>query len=110
VSDNKEMACILNDFFSSVFTKEDKENLPQKERETNVQISEVTVTREEIMKKIYKLRKDSAPGPDGIHPILLKETKYEISKPLCIIFEQSLQSGEVPADWKVASVTAIYKK
>jgi hypothetical protein len=110
VSDNKEMACILNDFFLSVFTKEDKENLPQKERETNVQISEVTVTQEEIMKKIDKLRKDSAPGPDGIHPILLKETKHEISKPLCIIFEQSLQNGEVPVDWKVATVTAIYKK
>jgi hypothetical protein len=110
VSDNKEMACILNNFFSSVFTKEDKENLPQKEKETNVEIGEVTVTREKIMKKIDKLRKDSAPGPDGIHPMLLKETKYEISKPLCIIFEQSLQSGEVPADWRVAAVTAIYKK
>jgi hypothetical protein len=110
VSGNKEMASILNDFFSSVFTKEDKNILPHKEKETNVQISEVTVTREQIIKKIDILRSDSAPGPDGIHPCLLKETKHEISEPLQTIFEQSLQSGEIPSDWKVAVVTAIYKK
>jgi hypothetical protein len=73
-------------------------------------MEEVKVTGENIVRKINNLRSESAPGPDGIHPRLLKETKYEISVPLRIIFEQSLESGEIPADWKTAAVTPIYKK
>ena len=34
----------------------------------------------------------------------------EISEPLCLIFNRSLQDSSVPVDWKIANVTSIFKK
>ena len=41
---------------------------------------------------------------------MLKELSEELALPLCILFNKSLESGEVPEDWKTAVVTAIFKK
>jgi len=49
-------------------------------------------------------------GPDGIHSKLLRELAEELAKPLSIIYQQSWLTGEVPDDWRIASVTPIYKK
>jgi len=49
-------------------------------------------------------------GPDGIHPRVLRELAEELVKPLSIIYQQSWLTGEVPDDWRLASLTPIYKK
>ncbi|KAK4810867.1 hypothetical protein QYF61_008839 [Mycteria americana] len=49
-------------------------------------------------------------GPEGIHPRVLKELVDVMAGPLSIIYQRSWESGEVPADWKLANVTPIYKK
>ncbi|GAB0183673.1 mitochondrial enolase superfamily member 1 [Grus japonensis] len=49
-------------------------------------------------------------GPDGIHPTLFRELVEVVTKPLSIIYQQSWLTGEVPVDWRLASVTPIYKK
>jgi ribonuclease P/MRP protein subunit RPP40 len=41
---------------------------------------------------------------------VLKEVAEEISLPLAMMFKQSLESGQVPADWRCANVTPIFKK
>ena len=51
-----------------------------------------------------------APGPDGIHSYVLKMRAANLSKPLFLLFKQSLTTGTLPRDWKTANVTAIYKK
>jgi hypothetical protein len=94
-TDGREMADILNGFFSSVFTKEDLTNLPTKNRETNKLLTDIEVNERLVMKKIDKLKKDSAPGPDNIHPRLLKELKHQVARPLVIIFNKSLTTGIV---------------
>ncbi|KAJ7414071.1 hypothetical protein BTVI_41648 [Pitangus sulphuratus] len=48
--------------------------------------------------------------PDGIHPRILKELADVIAKPLSVIFERSLESREVPADWKLVNIVLIFKK
>jgi len=48
--------------------------------------------------------------PDGIHSRVLRELAEELAKPLYIICQQSWITGEVPDDWRIASVTPIYKK
>ncbi|KAJ7415475.1 hypothetical protein WISP_78103 [Willisornis vidua] len=47
-------------------------------------------------------------GPDGIHHRILKQLTEVIAKHL-LIFEWSWESGEVPADWKLANVAPIFK-
>jgi len=49
-------------------------------------------------------------GPDWIHPRVLRELAEELAKPGSIICQQSWLTGEVPDDWRIASVTPIYKK
>lgn len=49
-------------------------------------------------------------GPDGIHPRVLKELAGVVTGSLLIICQRSWQSGEVPMDWKLASIIPIYKK
>jgi len=41
---------------------------------------------------------------------VLKELSKELSKPLCLLFNKSIETGIVPTDWKAANVTAIFKK
>jgi len=40
----------------------------------------------------------------------LYETREAIAYPLLIIYNKSISLGHLPADWKLAEVTAIYKK
>jgi len=49
-------------------------------------------------------------GPDGMHPRVLRELADVIAEPLSIVFERSWRTGEVPEDWRKASVTPIFKK
>ncbi|CAL4083944.1 unnamed protein product, partial [Meganyctiphanes norvegica] len=41
---------------------------------------------------------------------MLKETASSVCFPLSMIFEESLQTGETPDDWRKANVTPIFKK
>jgi hypothetical protein len=45
VTDERKMAKILNDYFSSVYSKEDKNNMPTKEKETQVSLEDIIITK-----------------------------------------------------------------
>ena len=49
-------------------------------------------------------------GPDGMHPCVLRELAEITAKQLSIIFGRSWRTGEMPEDWRIASVTLIFKK
>ncbi|KFP87798.1 hypothetical protein N311_03352, partial [Apaloderma vittatum] len=49
-------------------------------------------------------------GPDGIHPRILRELAGVLTRPLSFIYQPSWLTGKVPADWKTANITSIYKK
>ena len=53
---------------------------------------------------------NKSPGPDEIHPKVLKSSPESFSRALKIIFNRSLDHGEVPDDFKIANITPIYKK
>jgi len=111
VSDDTEMADVLNEFFSSVFTREDTSQVPEPEpMQTHSKMSNIWITTQDVKKRIEKLKNQSSPGLDGITPRLLKETKTEISPILARIFRKSMDTGIVPAEWKQAKVVPIFKK
>jgi hypothetical protein len=70
----------------------------------------VVINENKIKEKIRNLKQDSAAGPDNIHPRLLKELINEIWLPLKLIFKRSLNENIIPSDWKLATVTPIFKK
>ena len=63
-----------------------------------------------VFKKLRKLKVNKSPGPDKIHPRVLHEIAKSISIPVAIIYSTSLRTKKLPSEWKIANVSAIYKK
>ena len=68
------------------------------------------ITQEDICTRLSNLKIDKSPGPDQLDPRILYETCDVIAYPLFLIFRKSIETGRLPCDWKLAEVTAIYKK
>ena len=112
-TDNEtKMACELNDYFASVFTKESVSEIQPivQNYSNNKFLSRSDIKEKEILLAINKIKISKTPGPDKISPRILKEAKNELVKPLSILFNKSLTTHKVPDDWKLANVTPIFKK
>jgi Reverse transcriptase (RNA-dependent DNA polymerase) len=116
-SDFKKMGNVLNTFFGSVFTIEDKEDLEIIEKqyiEANndsiATLKVIDITEDKIKKAIDSLKINKAAGIDDMGSTLLKLSKEGILRPLNAIFRESLDTGKVPGDWKKANVMSIFKK
>ena len=70
----------------------------------------ITITVNGIRKLLTKLNPYKAPGPNNLHPQVLKELSSSIAPALCRIFNPSLKYGVVSSDWKSANVTPLFKK
>ena len=114
MTDELEQATILNSFFSSVFTKEETTDyelpLTRFSEEDNERLTDIDITRDRLRQEIQKLDPTKASGVDGISSRVLVELADEIAEPLAAIFQNSLETGEVPRSWKVADVVPIFKK
>ena len=113
ITDDKGKADILNKFFSSVFTKENLNNIPYMnagENSNNILLTDLRVTPLAVQNKIKKLKPNKSPGPDQIYPTLLIALNEELSIPLSTLFNSSIEHGILPSDWKHATVTPIFKK
>ena len=60
--------------------------------------------------KAKQIKHLKVPRPDGIHPRVLFEPRYELLEPLNILFESSYKLGKLTDEWKLGHVTAVYKK
>ncbi len=105
-----EKAQVLNTFFASVFTDEDLTNIPDPGNHSNSILDNIDISEDDIRKRLLKLNISKSPGPDGLHPRVLKELANTIARPLMRIFQTSLTEGKLPSDWRIAHVTPIYKK
>ena len=109
-SDAPRKAKILNDEFSSVFTKETPGPFLTKGPVLSPLCQNITIATSGIQKLLANLKPHKATGPYLIPPTVLKELSHEISPILEIIFNISLQTGQVPNDWKEANIAPIFKK
>jgi hypothetical protein len=103
---------VFNDFFTSVFTK-DEDDIDTGEESDQVgaeHLTDVYFDPSIVLDRLSKLKLSSAPGPDDMWPKLLHTTKNFIAYPLALIFNKSVQGGDIPQDFKDAQVCPIYKK
>jgi len=88
ISSNIDKAEEFGKFFSSVFTVEQEQSsssLPVKP--CHSPIRELVFNEQTILKKLNKFNISKSPGPDGIHPRVLFELRYELLEALNILFE-----------------------
>ena len=74
----------FNDYFTSVFTQENTDTLPQVEPmlDPSDVIANIEFSEEDVDTLLTKLKENKSPGVDNIHPTMLKNLHSELKKPL----------------------------
>ena len=107
-----EMCEAFNEYFTSVFTVEDKSQVPipiQKFKGSqDEKLSDITITQGAVADKLAQLRAGKEAGTDELNPRYLKEIQTEICSPLLRIYQRSINDRWVPEDWKSANVCPIF--
>ena len=94
--------------FTSVFTVEDTNTVPNLEQKFP-DMPTITFGEEGIKKLLCKVKPRKAGGPDDIPARFLQETATQMARPYTHLFQQSYNSGQVPQTWTHALVCPIYK-
>ena len=94
--------------FSSVFVSTVPER-PQPFQIFNGNMDVLDTSYDTVFSILKELDGSSSPGPDGIHPMLLRNCAKEISLPLTLLFRKSLVLRQLPIQWKVSRVVPIFK-
>ena len=110
-----DQANILNKQFQSAFSS--KEDYDSDKFKSQCKMTgnyppadHLNITENGILKQLKNLNPNKASGPDSIKPKVLKELAEGIAPILTIIFRRSLETGEVPSDWRKAIVSPVFKK
>ena len=107
----KAAAEILNNFFTSVFVKEDNTDFIPLNHIPNIPNVDLPIINEEdILIRLNKINISKSPGPDGLHPRILYEVRNEIVGALGIIFNHSLLNHQVPQDWRAGNISYFKKR
>ena len=132
VTNTAEKADVLNLHFQSVFTTKEPlslsplckmklhdaadsgkihaELLPPEMQKSTPVMEDFSISVAGILKLLKHLKPGKAAGRDRLKPILLKELCKEIAPIIQVIFEHSIQTGKLPAEWCRAQTSPIFKK
>ena len=114
VSDAQEKAEIFNNYFKSVFKRDDCAPLQEDYffsdcDNENQSLRNITVLPSMVKEFLDQLNISKSCGPDGITSRLLKECSKSLSIPFCTLFNRQLDSGCFPKVWKTANLVPVYK-
>ena len=111
ISDPKRVSQILQNQFQSVFsqpvfnqTELDLLTLGRTQEFCNIDITEMDI--EDAIKQVSS---GAAPGPDGIPPVLLKECSMSLKKPICMLWNKSMETGQIPDELKLGLIIPVHK-
>ena len=106
-----EKAELLNRFFKSVFTTEDSGPVPEMpEYDFKESRDDILITADGVRQLLAGLQPGKAAGPDGLPPRILSVAANELAVSLARLFRLTLDTGELPLEWKMAYVSPIFKK
>jgi hypothetical protein len=103
-------ANLFNEYFKSVFTAEPMGPLPAFSPRCPSVMNKITVSVPGVIKQLKSLDAGKSQGNDEIPPCFLKECAAELAPMLTLLFQKSLDTGELPDDWLDALVNPIHKK
>jgi hypothetical protein len=112
ITDDLAKAERLNQFFGSVFTSDNNViiNSNLHTADNTDFIDDVDFSMCDIYNILRRLKSKFSCGPDGYCAYFLKNIAAPIAFPLSLLFSQWFVSGDVPAVWRHAVVTPVFKK
>ena len=110
ISNSEGKATALNNQFVSVFSQDTGAPVPDLGPSSHADLPPIHVSPEGVCKLLSKILPHKAAGPDEIHARVLRELHSPLAPVLSDLFQRSLDSGEVPEDWKEANVAPVFKK
>ena len=108
--DDQDKANILQQQFSGVFTREPVTDIPVLSKRTEAIIRSLKVTESMVRLQILRLNLNKSCGPDNVHPKMLIELVDILAGPLSLLLNKTIEEGDIPADWKLAWVSPVFKK
>ena len=110
ITTDNDMANTMNNYFSSVFTIEQLNNFPLLGHYEGNILDTFNFSIDEVQEKLQHLNIYKSTGPDMLHPRIFRALEDKLARPLTHIFNNSVETGIIPENWKSANVTAIHKK
>ena len=92
----------FNGQFTDVFNKSEHTQVPLPNCSAPF-LKEIHVSAEGVTKLLKGLNPSKALGPDELHPSVLKELASELGPMFAHLFQQSVDTGEIPKEWSLAN-------
>ena len=73
-------------------------------------MNDIVVSAVGVIKLLKGLNPSKALGPDELHPRVLKELASELGPVFAHLFQQSIDTGEIPKEWSLANICPLFKK
>ena len=70
----------------------------------------IVVSKEGVTRLFKGLNPSKALGPDELHPRALKGLASELGPVFAHLFQQSIDSGEIPKEWSLAAFAPCSKR
>ena len=99
----------FNGQFSDVFTKSEYKHVSFLDRSAPF-MHDIVVTKEGVSRRLSGLNPSKALGPDELHPRVLKELAMELGPVFDHLFQQSIDTGEIPKEWSLANILPLFEK
>ena len=109
-SDSSSKVEILNKQFVSAYIREDSSKIPTKGPSSHPYMEPIEVQSKGVHKLLLNLKIHKAARPDCIPNFILKIAADQMAPILSKLYQFSLNTGEVPADWKIAYIVPVVKK
>ena len=111
ITDCKEKATLFNNYFAKQCTPFLTDSvLPPLVHHTENRLSHFEITENEVNNILKQLQSNKAHGPDNISAQMIKLCANQLCRPLRIIFQNIIDTGIFPDQWKEANVTPVHKK
>ena len=99
------MCNAFNEHFAKISNLNDQGViLPNIGARTDIILTNITISEEEVYHILHNLDINKANGPDAVSPRLLKLCAEAISPPLTTLINFSLTNKVYPRSWKMANV------
>ena len=91
-----------------MFNKNEHTQVPLLDRSAPF-MNDIAVSKDGVIKLIKGLNPSKALGPDELHPRVLKELATELGPVFAHLFQQSIDTGEIPKEWSLANICPLKK-